>query len=33
MSVLTNERGHIGTAVIGLERRLEAMASDGRRRS
>jgi alkylation response protein AidB-like acyl-CoA dehydrogenase len=26
MSVLTNERGHIGTAVIGLERRLEAMA-------
>ncbi len=32
MSVLTNERGHIGTAVIGLERRLEAMArmADGR---
>ena len=27
MSVLTSERGHIGTAVIGLERRLEAMAS------
>ncbi|MDO8363584.1 MAG: acyl-CoA dehydrogenase family protein [Actinomycetota bacterium] len=26
MSVLTNERGHIGTAVIGLERRLEAMS-------
>jgi alkylation response protein AidB-like acyl-CoA dehydrogenase len=26
MSVLTNERGHIGTAVIGLDRRLEAMA-------
>ena len=26
MSVLTNERGHIGTAVIGLERRLEGMA-------
>ena len=25
MSVLTNERGHIGTAVIGLERRLEQM--------
>ena len=33
MSVLTNERGHIGTAVIGLERRLEAMAhmADGRK--
>ena len=32
MSVLTNERGHIGTAVIGLERRLEAMSrmADGR---
>jgi len=32
MSVLTNERGHIGTAVIGLERRLEAMArmADGK---
>ena len=27
MAVLTNERGHIGTSVIGLERRLEAMAS------
>jgi alkylation response protein AidB-like acyl-CoA dehydrogenase len=27
MSVLTNERGHIGTAVIGLERRLEQMAA------
>ncbi|MGZ4757515.1 MAG: acyl-CoA dehydrogenase family protein [Acidimicrobiales bacterium] len=27
MSVLTSERGHIGTAVIGLERRLESMAS------
>ncbi len=26
MAVLTNERGHIGTAVIGLERRLDAMA-------
>jgi alkylation response protein AidB-like acyl-CoA dehydrogenase len=33
MSVLTNERGHIGTAVIGLERRLERMAAiaEGRR--
>jgi alkylation response protein AidB-like acyl-CoA dehydrogenase len=32
MAVLTNERGHIGTSVIGLERRLEAMArlSEGR---
>jgi alkylation response protein AidB-like acyl-CoA dehydrogenase len=27
MSVLTNERGHIGTAVIGLERRLAQMAA------
>lgn len=26
MAVLTNERGHIGTAVVGLERRLESMA-------
>jgi alkylation response protein AidB-like acyl-CoA dehydrogenase len=26
MAVLTNERGHIGASVIGLERRLEAMA-------
>jgi alkylation response protein AidB-like acyl-CoA dehydrogenase len=26
MAVLTSERGHIGTAVIGLERRLDAMA-------
>lgn len=26
MQVLTNERGHIGTAVVGLERRLEHMA-------
>ncbi len=26
MAVLTNERGHIGTSVIGLERRLESMA-------
>ena len=32
MAVLTNERGHIGTAVIGLERRLEQMnaLADGR---
>ncbi len=29
MTVLTSERGHIGAAVIGLERRLEAMASMG----
>ena len=27
MSVLTNERGHIGTAVVGLERRLEQTAA------
>jgi len=27
MSVLTSERGHIGTAVVGLERRLERMAT------
>jgi len=27
MSVLTNERGHIGTAVVGLEHRLERMAA------
>jgi len=26
MAVLTNERGHIGASVIGLERRLESMA-------
>jgi alkylation response protein AidB-like acyl-CoA dehydrogenase len=26
MAVLTRERGHIGTSIIGLERRLEAMA-------
>ena len=26
MAVLTSERGHIGTSVIGLERRLESMA-------
>ena len=32
MAVLTNERGHIGTAVVGLERRLEQLAAiaDGR---
>ncbi|HUC33983.1 MAG TPA: acyl-CoA dehydrogenase family protein [Ilumatobacteraceae bacterium] len=32
MAVLTNERGHIGTSVVGLERRLESMAAlaDGR---
>jgi alkylation response protein AidB-like acyl-CoA dehydrogenase len=29
MAVLTSERGHIGTSVIGLERRLEAMARLG----
>jgi alkylation response protein AidB-like acyl-CoA dehydrogenase len=35
MQVLTNERGHIGTAVVGLERRLEQIASmaDGRQLS
>jgi alkylation response protein AidB-like acyl-CoA dehydrogenase len=27
MSVLTNERGHIGTAIVGLERRLERMTA------
>jgi len=27
MAVLTNERGHIGASVIGLERRLESMAA------
>jgi alkylation response protein AidB-like acyl-CoA dehydrogenase len=27
MAVLTNERGHIGTSVIGLERRLESMTN------
>ena len=26
MAVLTSERGHIGTSIIGLERRLESMA-------
>ena len=29
MAVLTSERGHIGTAVIGLERRLESMSRLG----
>ena len=32
MAVLTNERGHIGASVIGLERRLEQMSSLGRDR-
>jgi len=32
MAVLTNERGHIGASIIGLERRLEAMSSLGRGR-
>ena len=31
MAVLTSERGHIGAAVIGLERRLEAIAAMGDR--
>ena len=31
MAVLTSERGHIGTSVIGLERRLEQMARLGER--
>jgi alkylation response protein AidB-like acyl-CoA dehydrogenase len=33
MAVLTSERGHIGTAIIGLERRIEAMTAlaEGRR--
>jgi alkylation response protein AidB-like acyl-CoA dehydrogenase len=32
MTVLTSERGHIGTSIVGLERRLESMAkfADGR---
>ena len=30
MAVLTSERGHIGTSVIGLERRLDQMAPGGR---
>jgi alkylation response protein AidB-like acyl-CoA dehydrogenase len=33
MAVLTNERGHIGASVIGLERRLDAMASMGGERA
>lgn len=33
MAVLTNERGHIGASVIGLERRLEAMSRLGSERS
>ncbi len=35
MAVLTSERGHIGTSVIGLERRLDQMArlAEGRRLS
>lgn len=35
MAVLTSERGHIGTSVIGLDRRLEAMArmAEGRQLS
>ena len=35
MAVLTSERGHIGTSIIGLERRLESMAhlADGRQLS
>jgi len=32
MAVLTNERGHIGTSIIGLERRLETMSELGRGR-
>jgi alkylation response protein AidB-like acyl-CoA dehydrogenase len=32
MSVLTDERGHIGTAVIGLERRLARIAAMGAER-
>ncbi len=31
MAVLTNERGHIGTAVISLERRLESLIELGRK--
>ncbi len=33
MEVLTNERGHIGTAVISLERRLQQVAAIGRERT
>ncbi|CAB4594465.1 unannotated protein [freshwater metagenome] len=32
MAVLTNERGHIGASVIGLERRLESMSALGKGR-
>jgi alkylation response protein AidB-like acyl-CoA dehydrogenase len=32
MAVLTNERGHIGASIIGLERRLESLASLGKER-
>ena len=32
MAVLTNERGHIGASIIGLERRLESMAAMGAER-
>ncbi len=32
MAVLTSERGHIGTSVIGLERRLESMTALSARR-
>ena len=32
MAVLTNERGHIGASIIGLERRLESMANLGKGR-
>jgi alkylation response protein AidB-like acyl-CoA dehydrogenase len=32
MAVLTNERGHIGTAIISLERRLDALRELGRDR-
>jgi alkylation response protein AidB-like acyl-CoA dehydrogenase len=32
MSVLTNERGHIGTAIISLERRLESFSALGAER-
>jgi alkylation response protein AidB-like acyl-CoA dehydrogenase len=33
MAVLTNERGHIGASIIGLERRLDSMSSLGKGRS
>ena len=32
MAVLTNERGHIGASIIGLERRLESLANLGKER-